>query len=332
MKFAYNAVRELVRRQGFYFGSHVLASRNRKIIKMTGTGNLESNVGFYSSGAHFIHNIPCLFNKRKYDYLVAQNFLHNEFLLCRKPKIFFTMEPPPTMTQETKTNMESGTLKPFLYLYSEPDISKRMFYPALGDHKDGIVKHLERIHTEKRSRLCCIVNRYSEHPELNLLQQRIRFVKAMGSDIDIYGAEPWGGAPNKWTIFPNYCGIAEDKQKTLKKYSFVLAFENSDFPGYITEKIIDAFKSGSVPLYWGGGELLQDIIPANCYIDCRNQDPDEIYRMIKKMTQQDIVSFRRAAIEFLKSPAADRFTGRYLRGEIVKRLEGVVRNDCSHGA
>ena len=32
---------------------------------------------------------------------------------------------------------------------------------------------------------------------------------------------------------------------------FVLCFENNLFPGYITEKLLDAYLCGAVPLYWG---------------------------------------------------------------------------------
>jgi hypothetical protein len=323
--FIYGSVWGLVKRVRFYFSREGLCYfsnyGNRKTIKMTGIGNCENRVHFYPSVNHFIRNFPCFFNKRNHDYLIAQNFLHKEFLLFKKPKVFFTLEPLLCMTQETKNNMRSVALKPFLYLYDEPDIGKRMFYPALADHREGIIEYLEETLTEKRPRLCCIINRYADNPELNLLQQRIRFVEAMGNDMDIYGAEPWDGRPNKWTEFPNYCGIAEDKQRTLRKYNFVLAFENSDFPGYITEKIVDAFKAGAVPLYWGGGEFLRETFPSDCYIDCRNQNPERIHQMIRNMTQQGIISFRKAALEFLKSDAADRFTGRYLRQEIVKRLE-----------
>jgi hypothetical protein len=289
---------------------------------MTGIENCETRVCFYPSVLHFLHNVPSLFPKKKYDYLIAQNFLHNEFLSCPKPKLFFTLEPSPCMTPETITNMQSERVRPFLYLYNEPNINKRMFYPCLAYHKEGIIKDLERTLTEKRSKLCCIINRYSEHPGLNLLQQRMLFVKAMGNDIDIYGAEPWGG-PNKWTAFPNYRGTADNKQRTLRDYNFVIAFENSEYPGYITEKIIDAFKAGTVPLYWGGGAFLKETIPSDCYIDCRNREPEEVYLLIKNMTQEDIVSFRKAALKFLKSDTADRFTGRYLKQEIVKRLEGM---------
>ncbi len=68
---------------------------------------------------------------------------------------------------------------------------------------------------------------------------------------------------------------------------------------------------------------MEETFPSNCYINCNGQDPARVYRMIKDMTQAEIVFFRRAALEFLKSDAADRFTGRYLRREIIKRLEEV---------
>jgi len=307
----------------FYFSTY----KNRKIVKMTGVGNREGGVLFYPSVYHFLHNLPSLFHKRKHDYLVAQNFLHHEFVLFQKAKLFFTLEPLPAMTEETRRNIQSEVLKPSLYLYNEPDINRRMFYPALANGRAKTLSLLERNLTERRSRLCCIINRYSERPELNLLRERIRFVEAMGKDIDIYGAEPWGGQRNKWVTFPNYCGTAEDKQKTLRRYNFILAFENCDLPGYITEKMLDAFRSGAVPLYWGGGAFVKETFPSDCYIDCRDQDPARIFRMIKDMSQEEIVSFRKAAIRFLASDSADRFTGRYLRQQLMKRLLGEIKKE-----
>jgi hypothetical protein len=295
---------------------------HRKIIKMTGIGNDRDKTNFYVSFLHLLGNIPSFFPKNSYDYLISQNFLHDEFLLSQRPKLFFTQEPPPLMTFETNKNIQSKTLEPFLYLYNEPDIKKRMFYPALPYHRKNIIRSLEQSLTEKRPKLCCIINRYSEHSELNLLQQRINFVKAMGKDIDIYGLEPWSG-PNNWSSFPNYYGMTKNKQETLKRYNFILVFENSDYNGYITEKIIHAFMAGTIPLYWGGGDFLKETFPSNCYIDCRNKDPNEIYQLIKTMSQVDIISYRKAAKEFLESDAADRFTHKYHVERIILRLEAM---------
>jgi hypothetical protein len=38
-------------------------------------------------------------------------------------------------------------------------------------------------------------------------------------------------------------------------YTFTLTFENTDYPGYVTEKLFHALSAGSIPLYWGGGGL-----------------------------------------------------------------------------
>lgn len=43
-----------------------------------------------------------------------------------------------------------------------------------------------------------------------------------------------------------------DKIQTLKNYKYTLCFENSYTPGYVTEKLIDSFLAGSIPIYWGG--------------------------------------------------------------------------------
>lgn len=37
----------------------------------------------------------------------------------------------------------------------------------------------------------------------------------------------------------------------MKTRKFHLAFENSSYPGYVTEKILQAFYARTVPIYWG---------------------------------------------------------------------------------
>jgi hypothetical protein len=42
-----------------------------------------------------------------------------------------------------------------------------------------------------------------------------------------------------------------DKMELLSAYKFSLCFENTLYPGYVTEKLLEAYGIGSVPLYWG---------------------------------------------------------------------------------
>ncbi len=53
----------------------------------------------------------------------------------------------------------------------------------------------------------------------------------------------------------NNTGKVLNRQEKIKKtneYKFQLSFENSQYEGYITEKLIDAIKSDVIPIYWGG--------------------------------------------------------------------------------
>lgn len=54
------------------------------------------------------------------------------------------------------------------------------------------------------------------------------------------------------------------KQQVLQDYRFTIAFENSELPGYTTEKVIDAWLAGSVPIYWGNPEILADFPQGSC--------------------------------------------------------------------
>lgn len=41
------------------------------------------------------------------------------------------------------------------------------------------------------------------------------------------------------------------KLEASRKFRFVFAFENDLYPGYVTEKVIEAWATGAIPLYWG---------------------------------------------------------------------------------
>jgi FkbM family methyltransferase len=45
-------------------------------------------------------------------------------------------------------------------------------------------------------------------------------------------------------------------------YKFAIAFENEDYPGYVSEKICDIYKSNCIPIYWGTKEITKDFNPS----------------------------------------------------------------------
>ncbi len=48
-----------------------------------------------------------------------------------------------------------------------------------------------------------------------------------------------------------------DKMQFIKAYKFVLSFENSRYPGYTTEKLIEPMFANSVAVYWGNPRVAQ---------------------------------------------------------------------------
>ncbi|GAA8049949.1 glycosyltransferase family 10 [Helicobacter pylori] len=53
----------------------------------------------------------------------------------------------------------------------------------------------------------------------------------------------------------------ENKNEFLSQYKFNLCFENTQGYGYVTEKIIDAYFSHTIPIYWGSPSVAKDFNP-----------------------------------------------------------------------
>lgn len=52
-------------------------------------------------------------------------------------------------------------------------------------------------------------------------------------------------------VLNNIGGQVADKMEFIKQYRFTMAFENTSYPGYTTEKIFEPMKVNSIPVYWG---------------------------------------------------------------------------------
>ena len=70
-------------------------------------------------------------------------------------------------------------------------------------------------------------------------------------------------------------------------YKFVMAFENKDYPGYVTEKICDVYKSNCIPIYWGNKEVLEDFNPKTFIYANDFSNFDELVEYIIKVDNDD---------------------------------------------
>ncbi len=46
-----------------------------------------------------------------------------------------------------------------------------------------------------------------------------------------------------------------DKMEFIRDYKFVISFENSSYPGYTTEKLIEPMFTDTIPIYWGNPQV-----------------------------------------------------------------------------
>lgn len=139
------------------------------------------------------------------------------------------------------------------------------------------------------------------HERLNVLRHF-----AGQSGFSLYG--PGWDRPPKHSgqelrdrISRSYKGVARDKLVALSKYRFVLCYENTVFPGYVTEKVFDAFFAGSIPIYLGAPDI-EELIPSEAFLDAREfSGYSDIERRIRTMTPKESAVYLDAARDLVTS-------------------------------
>lgn len=108
--------------------------------------------------------------------------------------------------------------------------------------------------------------------------------------------------------FPSYRGSVDKKHSVLSRYQYSICYENvSDIPGYITEKLLDCFQAGCIPIYWGAHNVDQ-YIPPECYIDRRKyRSHEDLYAYLSSISTKEQDAYRRNIAQFLKSEQAKPF-------------------------
>lgn len=74
----------------------------------------------------------------------------------------------------------------------------------------------------------------------------------------------------------------EDKYEFQKRHKFSIAFENTSYPGYVTEKIVQAFAAKTIPIYWGDPLIVKDF-NSKAFINCSNYTFSEVISRIKEI-------------------------------------------------
>lgn len=76
----------------------------------------------------------------------------------------------------------------------------------------------------------------------------------------------------------------DNKFLFLEHYMFNICPENSNSPGYVTEKIFDAIVSGTLPIYWGSNNNPEpDLLNHDAILLCNEHDLPALYNKVNEL-------------------------------------------------
>lgn len=112
-------------------------------------------------------------------------------------------------------------------------------------------------------------------------------------------------------------GPCEDKIETLSQYKFSLVFENVTWPGYVTEKIMDCFLAGTVPIYMGAPDI-DTFVPKNLFIDARNYSFRSLKEYLASMSSESWAAYIARAADWGQHLYDNRFSQRGVAKKIFE--------------
>ena len=119
--------------------------------------------------------------------------------------------------------------------------------------------------------------------------------------------------------------VCINKITTISKYKFTLCFENARFDGYISEKIIECFVAGTIPIYYGAYDINQ-FIPKNCFIDYNDfKNLNELNSYLINLNVTEAENYINNARIFLTSENGLKYSFEYFQKTIYNSLKNVLK-------
>lgn len=199
-------------------------------------------------------------------------------------------------------------------------------------HPIAKLPEVSKIPYEKKKLLVNIsMNKFSSHPR-ELYSTRLEsiryFEKNFPDDFDLYGVR-WNEPISRLQRFfpfliekhPCYRGRIDRKIDVLPNYKFSLCYENlAGEKGYVSEKIFDCLRCGTVPIYWGASNIA-DFVDTDTFIDRRQfKSNKELADFIVNMGEEEYNKYLKAIDSYLKSDKYYLFSAENFANTVIKKL------------
>lgn len=130
----------------------------------------------------------------------------------------------------------------------------------------------------------------------------------------------------------NVGGAVKDKRKFQEKSKFTIAFENTSYPGYCTEKLMEAFVAGTIPIYYGDREVAQDF-NEEAFINChRYPDFDAVVERVKELDEDDSLYLKMLNQAPIKTFLKEETLKQFLYNIVEQEYEKAARRPKSSTA
>jgi len=122
-----------------------------------------------------------------------------------------------------------------------------------------------------KTKFCCFVNSNGS------ARERIRLFELLSK----YKRVDSGGA-----VLNNLGYRVSDKLPFIASYKFTIAFENSSYPGYVSEKLVEPMIVNSMPIYWGSSQV-DDDFDVRSFVCANNRRLDDVVDEVVELDRDD---------------------------------------------
>ncbi len=233
--------------------------------------------------------------------------------------VLFLVEPASVCTENYDKRMHVPF--PVIFTWNDDLVDNRKYFKFYPPVPAAYPEIREIPFSEKKMLINVSRNKFSKHP-LELYSSRLEairyFEEHYPDDFDLVGSG-WGKGDSVGRPFKSYRGEAANKWDVLPKYKFCLAYENIySENGYVSEKVFDALRCKTVPVYWGAPNITQ-YIPEEAFIDRRKfSSTEKLASFLKGIKEEEYLEYRDHGEKFLQSGEFKKFLSANYVSNIMK--------------
>jgi hypothetical protein len=208
-----------------------------------------------------------------------------------KHSIFYSGEPFASNVNEyrvnkhkvdhTKEAYKSSNIKHNIILFSECTNNNIINLPLFVYYIYGnnfIDKLITRpLITKVPKHFCCFIVSNGQSDTRNKMFEVINSYKKVHS---------YGKFANNMGMNLNFDYWTEGFRRFISNYKFIICFENSKFGTYSTEKIVNPYLAGTIPIYWSSHEI-KNIINENSMLFLEDEEDISFQNILEKVKELD---------------------------------------------